>query len=72
MCEKMENKFEVVLRAENPVNYTDIKADIIERIVTLKITLKERSKRNVVNLKGRNVLLDIEKEVAIKYQTFVN
>ena len=72
MCEKMENKFEVVLRAENPVNYTDIKADIIERIVTLKKTLKERSKRNVVNLKGRNVLLDNQKEVAIKYQTFVN
>ena len=44
MYEKMENKFEQVLRAENPVDYTDIIADIIERNVTLKITLRKRSK----------------------------
>ena len=71
MHEKMENKFEQVLRAENPVNYTDIKVNIIERNVTLKITLKE-GKRNGKNLKGRSVLLDNQKEVVIKYQTLLN
>ena len=70
MSEKMENKFEQVLRAENPVNYTDIKVNIIERNVTLKITLKE-GKRNGKNLKGRSVL-DNQKEVVIKYQTLLN
>ena len=45
MYEKMENKFEQVLRAENPVSYTDIKPDNIERNVTLKITLRERRKK---------------------------
>ena len=71
MSEKMENKFEQVFRAENPVNYTDIKVNIIERNVTLKITLKE-GKRNGKNLKGRSVLLDNQKEVVIKYQTLLN
>ena len=71
MSEKMENKFEQVLRAENPVNYMDIKVNIIERNVTLKITLKE-GKRNGKNLKGRSVLLDNQKEVVIKYQTLLN
>ena len=45
MYKKMENKFEKVLRAEDPVNYTDIKADITESNVTLKITLRERRKK---------------------------
>ena len=51
MYEKVENKFEQVLRGENPVNYTDIKANIIERNVTLKINLMERRKKNVKNFK---------------------
>ena len=72
MYEKMENKFDQVLRAENLVNYTDIEDEIIEGNVTLKITLRERRKRNGENLKGRSVLVDIQKEVVIKYQTLLN
>ena len=34
MYEKMENKFDQVLRAGNLVNYTDIKDEIIEGNVT--------------------------------------
>ena len=41
----MENEFEQVLRAENPVNYTDIRAEIIESNVALKITFRERRKK---------------------------
>ena len=67
MYEKMENKFDQVLRAGNLVNYTDIKDEIIEDNVTLTITLRERRKRNGENLKGRSVLLDNQKEVVIKY-----
>ena len=72
MYEKMENKFDLVLRAENLVNYTYVKDEIIKGNVTLKITLRERRKRNGENLKGRNVLLDNQKEVLIKYQTLLN
>ena len=67
MYEKMENKFDQVLRAGNLVNYTDIKDEIIEGNVTLTITLRERKKRNDENLNGRSVLLDNQKEVVIKY-----
>ena len=49
----MESKFEQVLRAENPVNYTDIRADIIERSVTLKITLRERRKKKLCKFKRK-------------------
>ena len=72
MYEKMENKFDQVLRAENLVNYTDIEDEIIEGNVTLKITLRERRKRNGENLKGRSVLLDNQKEVVIKYQILLS
>ena len=47
MHEKMENKFEQVLRAENPVNYTDIKADIIVRSVALKNNPKGKKEREM-------------------------
>ena len=40
MYEKMEIKFEKVLRAECHVNYTGMKVDIIEQNVTL--TLREK------------------------------
>ena len=72
LYEKMENKFDQVLRAENLVNYTDIEDEIIEGNVTLKITLRERRKRNDENLKGRSVLVDNQKEVVIKYQTLLS
>ena len=72
MYEKMENKFDLVLRAENLVNYTYVKDEIIKGNVTLKITLRERGKRNGENLKGRSVLLENQKEVVIKYQTLLN
>ena len=72
MYEKMENKFDQVLRAENLVNYTDIEDEIIEGNVTLKITSRERGKRNGENLKGRSVLVDNQKEVVIKYQTLLS
>ena len=72
MCEKMENKFDQVLRAGNLVNYTDTEDEIIEGNVTLKITLRERSKRNGENLKGRSLLVDNQKEVVIKYQTLLS
>ena len=72
MYEKMENKFDQVLRAGNLVNYTDIEDEIIEGNVTLKITLRERRKRNGENLKGRNVLVDNQKEVVIKYQILLS
>ena len=72
MYEKMENKFDQVLRAGNLVNYTDIEDEIIEGNVTLKITLRERRKRNGENLKGRNVLVDSQKEVVIKYQILLS
>ena len=72
MYEKMENKFDQVLRAENLVNYTYVKNEIIEGNVTLKITLRERRKRNGENLKGRSVLLDNQKEVVIKHLTLLN
>ena len=68
----MENKFEMVLRAENLVNYTDIKADIIEGNVTLKITLKERRKKKWCKFKRKKVLLDNQKKVVILYQTLLN
>ena len=72
MYEKMENKFDQVLRAENLVNYTDIEDEIIEGNVTLKITLRERRKRNGENLKGRSVLVGNQKEVLIKYQILLS
>ena len=72
MCEKMENKFDQVLRAGNLVNYTDIEDEIIEGNVTLKITLREGRKRNGENLKGRSLLVDNQKEVVIKYQTLLS
>ena len=48
------------------------KDKIIKGNVTLKITLRERRKRNGENLKGRSVLVDNQKEVVIKHQTLLN
>ena len=36
----MENNFEQAFRAEYPVNYTGMKAEIIERNFTLKIAIR--------------------------------
>ena len=45
MHEKMENDFDEVLRTSYPQNYTNMKNEIMERNITLKITLSERRKK---------------------------
>ena len=71
MSEKMENKFEQVLRAENPVNYTDIKVNIIERNVTLKITLTKRWKKKWQKFKRKKRVVRQPKRSSNKVSDFI-
>ena len=71
MSEKMENKFEQVLRAENPVNYTDIKVNIIECNVTLKITLTKRWKKKWQKFKRKKRVVRQPKRSSNKVSDFI-
>ena len=58
------------MRSENPVNYTDIKADIIERNVTLKITLMERWKKKWQKFKRKKRVVRQPKRSSNKVSNF--
>ena len=45
MHKNLENDFDEVLRISYPLNYTDIKNEIMGRNIILKITLSERRKK---------------------------
>ena len=71
MYEKMENNFEQLLRAENPVSYTDIKPGNIERNVTLKITLRERRKKKRRKFKRKKRVFRQPKRSSNKLSGFI-
>ena len=58
------------MRAENPVNYTDIKADIIKRNVTLKISLMERWKKKWQKFKRKKRVVRQPKSSSNKVTIF--